>query len=210
MHGAACACTFMTCLQVISAWVWVGAFQQLVHVPWTRQKQQLSFLASPDPYTLWPCRYKFIAHPAGFLVHRQHSRSHADKMYQAQKKDYERDVKLNKITKSRPNNNLAGLTHRFRDKVQEDLAAGTYEPLIDEGIKKCVRELPWWDKARAADIKRAQLLRQRQRRRYLLEAAGSFGAEQQQQQQQHQGQPWSWVQWLQQQWQQLAPGLPAL
>ena len=67
-------------------------------------------------------------------------------MYQAQKKDYERDVKLKRVTRDKPNNNLAGLTHRFRDQVQTDLAAGTYKPLIDEGVKNCVKVLPWWQK----------------------------------------------------------------
>jgi len=33
-------------------------------------------------------------------------------MYQAQKKDYERDMIAKKITPEKPNNNLAGLTHR--------------------------------------------------------------------------------------------------
>jgi hypothetical protein len=89
-------------------------------------------------------RYKFIAHPTGFIVHRQHSRSNADKMYQAQKRDYERDMKLRKITPENPNNNLAGLTHRFRDKVQAEMAAGNYTGLLDDGIRQCVKALPWW------------------------------------------------------------------
>lgn len=33
-----------------------------------------------------------MAHPAGFLVHRQHDRSTADQMYQHQKKEYEAEV----------------------------------------------------------------------------------------------------------------------
>jgi hypothetical protein len=55
-----------------------------------------------------------MVHPAGFLVHRQHGRSAADKMYQSQKKNYEADVKAHKVTKERPAKNLAGLTHTFR------------------------------------------------------------------------------------------------
>ncbi|KAI8471024.1 MAG: glycosyl-transferase for dystroglycan-domain-containing protein [Monoraphidium minutum] len=89
-------------------------------------------------------RYEFVAHPAGFLIHRQHGRSAADKMYQAQKVAYEADVKANKITRDKPNNNLAGLTHRFRDDVYAALDKGGYEPLLDGGIKACLRVLPWW------------------------------------------------------------------
>lgn len=95
-------------------------------------------------------RYKFLAHPTGFIVHRQHSRSNADKMYQAQKRDYERDMKLRKITPEKPNNNLAGLTHRFRDKVQAEMQAGNYTGLLDEGITQCMKALPWWNQRGAA------------------------------------------------------------
>lgn len=122
-----------------------------------RQFHTASSTASPTN----PHRYKFIAHPTGFIVHRQHSRSNADKMYQAQKRDYERDMKLRKITPDNPNNNLAGLTHRFRDKVQAEMAAGTYKGLLDEGIQQCVKTLPWWNQADPA-------LHVRQRRRSLL------------------------------------------
>ena len=68
-------------------------------------------------------------------------------MYQAQKQGYERDVSAGKITAERPNNNLAGLTHRFRDKVQAAMAAGNYSGLLDDGIRNCVRALPWWQGA---------------------------------------------------------------
>lgn len=110
------------------------------------------------------CRYKFIAHPTGFIVHRQHSRSNADKMYQAQKRDYERDMKVGKITPQKPNNNLAGLTHRFRDKVQAEMAAGNYTGLLDDGIRQCVKTLPWWNEADPALHVRAR----RHSRRSLL------------------------------------------
>lgn len=80
-------------------------------------------------------------------MHRQHSRSNADKMYQAQKKDYEKDMMAKKITPDKPNNNLAGLTHRFRDKVQAEMAAGNYTGLLDDGIRACVKVLPWWQAA---------------------------------------------------------------
>lgn len=93
-----------------------------------------------------------MAHPAGFLVHRQHSRSTADKMWQAQKKVYERDMLLKKYTPDKPNNNLAGLTHRFRDQVLEQIAAGKYEPLVDDGINSCLKKLPWWSRNWDASI----------------------------------------------------------
>eukprot|EP00879_Flechtneria_rotunda_P028616 GHRR01030798.1.p1 GENE.GHRR01030798.1~~GHRR01030798.1.p1 ORF type:complete len:143 (-),score=26.49 GHRR01030798.1:319-747(-) len=96
---------------------------------------------------LYACRYKFLAHPTGFIVHRQHSRSNADKMYQAQKGAYERDKTSGKITAERPNNNLAGLTHRFRDKVQAEMKAGNYTALLDDGIRNCIKVLPWWQES---------------------------------------------------------------
>lgn len=114
-------------------------------------KHLLSTLLScclPCFLSIVACRYKFLAHPTGFIVHRQHSRSSADKMYQAQKKGYERDVNAGKITADKPNNNLAGLTHRFRDKVTAEMKAGNYTALIDDGIRNCVQVLPWWKETR--------------------------------------------------------------
>lgn len=108
------------------------------------------------------CRYKFLAHPTGFIVHRQHSRSSADKMYQAQKKGYERDVEAGKVTAEKPNNNLAGLTHRFRDKVTAEMKAGTYTSLVDDGIKNCVEVLPWWKETKEQTDRR-------QHQRHLLQ-----------------------------------------
>lgn len=116
------------------------------------------------------CRYKFLAHPTGFIVHRQHSRSNADKMYQVQKKSYEKDMEAGKITADKPNNNLAGLTHRFRDKVQAEVAAGNYTSLVDEGILNCVKRLPWWQESDSLTQRRQLQLQQRgqQRPRRLL------------------------------------------
>jgi hypothetical protein len=36
--------------------------------------------------------FTFVAHPTGFLVHRQHARSSADRMYQEQKGKYEQEA----------------------------------------------------------------------------------------------------------------------
>lgn len=80
-------------------------------------------------------------------------------MYQAQKRGYERDVEAGKITADRPNNNLAGLTHRFRDKVTAEMKSGNYTALIDDGIKNCVQVLPWWKETKEQTDRR-----QRQRR----------------------------------------------
>ncbi len=90
-----------------------------------------------------------MAHPEGFLVHRQHDRSQADHMYQNQKKRYEADVKAKKNSE---NNSLAGLTHRFRDRVVAEIKSGTYRPRVDEGIKRCTsgpHALSWWADAPA-------------------------------------------------------------
>jgi hypothetical protein len=85
-------------------------------------------------------------------------------MYQAQKRDYERDMKVGKITAEKPNNNLAGLTHRFRDKVQVEMAAGNYTGLLDDGIRQCMKSLPWWNQADPA----LHVRQRRSRRRALL------------------------------------------
>eukprot|EP00882_Tetradesmus_deserticola_P029727 GHRQ01033323.1.p1 GENE.GHRQ01033323.1~~GHRQ01033323.1.p1 ORF type:complete len:242 (+),score=65.44 GHRQ01033323.1:222-947(+) len=108
-------------------------------------------------------KYKFLAHPTGFIVHRQHSRSNADKMYQVQKHSYEKDMVAGKITADKPNNNLAGLTHRFRDKVQAEVAAGNYTGLVDEGIQNCVKQLPWWQESDSLTQRRQLQLQQRER-----------------------------------------------
>ncbi len=65
-------------------------------------------------------------------------------MYQNQKVAYERDMKLKGPDPAKPNNNLAGLTHRFRDQILADMKANKYTPLVDEGVKGCVEQLWWW------------------------------------------------------------------
>lgn len=36
------------------------------------------------------------------------------------------------------------MTHRFRNRVLSQLAAGSYAPEIDDGVRSCVASLPWW------------------------------------------------------------------
>lgn len=38
--------------------------------------------------------FTFLVHPAAWIVHRQHDRSGADKLYQSQKKQYEAEAKV--------------------------------------------------------------------------------------------------------------------
>jgi hypothetical protein len=33
---------------------------------------------------------------------------------------------------------------RFRNRVLEQLAAGSYQPVLDDGLKHCLAVLPWW------------------------------------------------------------------
>eukprot|EP00877_Chromochloris_zofingiensis_P009613 jgi/Chrzof1/4905/Cz15g04010.t1 len=87
--------------------------------------------------------FEFMVHPAGFLVHRQHGRSSADKMYQAQKKSYEAQANQNPA-QGEKNTSLAGLTHRFRNRVLNALSKGIYSPKIDAGLTQCVATLAWW------------------------------------------------------------------
>jgi hypothetical protein len=64
-------------------------------------------------------------------------------MYQSQKVGYEQTLQQNKITQVV--SNLASLTHKFRDEVTAKLANGSYVPLVDEGVRDCMRVLPWWN-----------------------------------------------------------------
>jgi hypothetical protein len=58
------------------------------------------------------CRFKFMVHPTGFLVHRQHSYSKAGSLYQASKKTYEKTIKEDKA-KGAKDTSLAGTTHKY-------------------------------------------------------------------------------------------------
>jgi len=84
-----------------------------------------------------------MVHPNAWIVHRQHDRSGADKMYQQEKKKYEFEIKQDP-KKGDENTSLAGMTHRFRNRVLTQLAQGVYYPIVDDGVKSCVATLPWW------------------------------------------------------------------
>lgn len=84
-----------------------------------------------------------MVHPNAWIVHRQHDRSAADKMYQNGKKAYETEAKKDP-KKGEENTSLAGMTHRFRNRVLSQLSRGAYAPAVDEGVRGCVAALPWW------------------------------------------------------------------
>jgi hypothetical protein len=94
--------------------------------------------------------FTFVAHPTGFLVHRQHARSSADKMYQEQKGRYEEEQKAaggaaeNKEDAEASKRNLAALTHGFRDAMLAAMAERRYTPSVDAGVRACLRQLGWW------------------------------------------------------------------
>ncbi|KAI8467271.1 MAG: glycosyl-transferase for dystroglycan-domain-containing protein [Monoraphidium minutum] len=87
--------------------------------------------------------FTFMVHPNAWIVHRQHDRSAADKMYQSGKKEYEAAAKADP-KKGEESTSLAGMTHRFRNRVLARLAAGAYAPAVDAGVGGCITELAWW------------------------------------------------------------------
>jgi hypothetical protein len=56
-------------------------------------------------------RFKFMVHPTGFLVHRQHGYTKARDTYQSSKKSYEKTLLTNKA-KARADKSLAATTHK--------------------------------------------------------------------------------------------------
>lgn len=97
--------------------------------------------------------FTFVAHPTGFLVHRQHARSSADRMYQEQKGKYEEEAARAAAgevaaqaaaDKEADGRNLAALTHGFRDAMLEAMRERRYVPAVDEGVKGCLKQLGWW------------------------------------------------------------------
>jgi hypothetical protein len=57
------------------------------------------------------CRFKFMVHPTGFLVHRQHGYTKARDTYQSSKASYEKTLLTNKA-KARADKSLAATTHK--------------------------------------------------------------------------------------------------
>jgi hypothetical protein len=92
--------------------------------------------------------FEFRVLPSGWVVHRQHSRSQVDRLYQSQKRRYEQAAAVTaKNSSSSPSpefETVAGVTHRFRDAVVASLARGDYKPVVSEGLRRCVASLPWW------------------------------------------------------------------
>lgn len=37
-----------------------------------------------------------------------------------------------------------GIIHRFRNRVLSQLAQGSYQPVLDDGLVHCLSTLPWW------------------------------------------------------------------
>lgn len=94
--------------------------------------------------------FAFRVHPAGFLVHRQHARSDADRMYQAHKRAYEQAAaaagaggggggggggrnKNGSATDPAVFQTVAGVTHRLRDEVVAALARQQQQPAAGGG-----------------------------------------------------------------------------
>lgn len=105
--------------------------------------------------------FTFVAHPTGFLVHRQHARSSADRMYQEQKGKYEAEAEASRAAAggaeaaaaadkaadeagAKAKSNLAALTHGFRDAMLGAMRERRYVPAVDEGVEGCLGQLGWW------------------------------------------------------------------
>lgn len=122
--------------------------------------------------------FKFMVHPTGFLVHRQHGYTKARDSYQSSKASYEKTLLTNKA-KARADKSLAATTHKFRDRVLVQLSEGRYKPALDTGLQMCLDTLPWWKQnsskvvapAQAVEVSAAQRHQRRRRRRQLEQPA---------------------------------------
>lgn len=61
----------------------------------------------------------------------------------AQKKAYEAQARADPA-KGEEDTSLAGMTHRFRNRVLAEVKAGAYTPAVDAGVQRCSAALPWW------------------------------------------------------------------
>lgn len=46
---------------------------------------------------------------------------------------------------------------RFRNRVLEQLAAESYQPVLDDGLKHCLASLPWWTDGRQLQAQQQQV-----------------------------------------------------
>jgi hypothetical protein len=60
------------------------------------------------------------------------------------------------------------LASRFRDQLVSDLSNGTYQPVLDEGVKACVPALEWW-KGKQLFNRKADVIVKRLRRLQLVQ-----------------------------------------
>jgi glycosyltransferase-like protein LARGE len=104
--------------------------------------------------------FDFRVLPSGWLVHRQHERSTADKSYQQHKRAYEQAAAAAKksgngtaassSSSAAAFETVAGVTHGFRDAVVASLARGEYRPVVGAGLKRCLASLSWWREMRGS------------------------------------------------------------
>mmetsp|Transcript_521 Transcript_521/g.1388 ORF Transcript_521/g.1388 Transcript_521/m.1388 type:complete len:455 (-) Transcript_521:411-1775(-) len=84
----------------------------------------------------------FHVHPTGFLVHRPHPESAARKTFLRVKFKSRKDASL-----------LSGSLYEHVEALWAqhlpDIRAGSFEPMVDAGLSKCVRELAWWGRREA-------------------------------------------------------------
>jgi hypothetical protein len=93
--------------------------------------------------------YEFLVHPSGFLIHRQHAKSNADKLYKEQTAKWRADKDKGQATDDQPGDNIASVTQYFKKKVLTGMKNGTYTPLIAPNIQRCAKTLTWWNAAAA-------------------------------------------------------------
>lgn len=93
--------------------------------------------------------YEFQVHPTGFLIHRQHAHSNADKLYKEQSVKWRAEQNKGKVSDDDPGDNVASVTYYFKKKLMVAMKKGNYSPLISPSIQRCAKTLPWWNAAAA-------------------------------------------------------------
>lgn len=59
---------------------------------------------------------------------------------------------------------ILAVLRRFRNRVLDQLAAGSYQPVLDEGVRQCLANLPWWVQGHQLAQQQQQQHRVRQQR----------------------------------------------